>query len=103
MVLYCIHAHDNPGAAAKRAEHYPAHRAFLANSAHYGVEILASGPLVSDDGTHMIGSLLLVTAATREHVEAFSADDPFRKAGLWADVKIDRFNLRVGSIGAHTA
>lgn len=100
MPIYCIHGHDRPGATGLRDEHYAAHRAYLAASEALGVRILASGPLVSEDGASMIGSLLLVEAKDLLTVTRFNAGDPFRKAGLWSSVAIDRFSLRVGTIGS---
>ena len=100
MPLFCIHGLDRPDAASVRDEHYAAHRAYLAASEASGVRILASGPLVSGDGSRMIGSLLIVEADELGTVVACNAGDPFRKAGLWSSVAIDRFSLRVGSLGA---
>ncbi|KAF0119499.1 MAG: hypothetical protein FD152_4483 [Xanthobacteraceae bacterium] len=55
-----------------------------------------SGPLMSDDGEAMIGSLFLVEAPDRAHVEAFNHADPFHTAGIWQAVTITRFLRRQG-------
>lgn len=103
MPLYCIHGLDHPGVTARRAEHYAAHRAFLATSAEFGVTIHASGPLVSADGETMIGSLFIVEAADEADVRAFNAADPFEQANIWASLAITRFHLRRGRVGAVTS
>lgn len=55
-----------------------------------------SGPLMSDDGEAMIGSLFLVEAPDRAHVERFNRVDPFHAAGIWEQVTITRFLRRQG-------
>jgi uncharacterized protein YciI len=47
----------------------------------------------------MTGSLFLVEADSLATVTTFNAADPFAKAGLWASVSINRFNLRRGQVG----
>ncbi|GLR68499.1 hypothetical protein GCM10010909_31800 [Acidocella aquatica] len=96
MPLFALHALDRPGALALRLEHYAAHRAFVETDADYGITIALSGPLQSDDGETMIGSLFLIEAADRAAVEAFVAADPFTLAGVWGEVIITRFHRRKG-------
>jgi uncharacterized protein len=99
MPLYVIHALDKPGALQTRLDNYPAHRAYLGDADALGIRIMASGPLVTEDGSEMIGSLFLVEAEREMIVRAFSAGDPFAKAGLWASVDIRRFDLKRGAVG----
>ena len=96
MPLFALHALDRPGALALRLEHYAAHRAFVETDADYGITIALSGPLQTDDGETMIGSLFLIEAADRAAVEAFVAADPFTRAGVWGEVIITRFHRRRG-------
>ena len=93
QMLFVIHALDKPGALAERLAHYEAHKA---DAATHGVEIVMSGPLMDDDGSAMIGSLLLVEAPQRAAIERFNRADPFYAAGIWANVTITRFNRRQG-------
>jgi uncharacterized protein YciI len=53
-----------------------------------------TGPLVSDDGEKMIGSLFLVEAPGRDEVGAFNRTDPFTAAGIWERVSITGFVRR---------
>lgn len=92
MPHFIIHCLDAAGALPRRLAHYEAHKAYLATAP---LRILVSGPLVSDDGETMIGSLFLVEAPDRAAVEAFNAADPFHAAGIWASIHIHRFNKRV--------
>jgi uncharacterized protein len=100
MPLFCIHGLDHAGKAQVRAEAYAAHRAYLAEAAAKGVTIHASGPLVSDDGAAAIGSLFVVECADAAAAKAFNAGDPFAQAGLWREVRVNRFDLRRGAVGA---
>lgn len=92
MPHFIVHCLDAPDALPRRLEHYDAHRAYLSTAP---VRILVSGPLMSDDGETMIGSLFLIDAETRVAVESFNAADPFRQAGIWAEIRIHRFLKRV--------
>lgn len=55
-----------------------------------------SGPLVSDDGQTMIGSLFLIEAPSHAEVEAFNGADPFAAASIWEKVSITGFSRRQG-------
>lgn len=92
MPHFIVHCLDAPDALPRRLEHYEAHKAYLSSAP---VRILVSGPLMSDDGETMIGSLFLIDANTKAAVEAFNAADPFRRAGVWAEIRIHRFLKRV--------
>jgi len=95
-MLFVIHAVDRPGALPVRLANYEAHKAFLSDASPYGVRIVMSGPLVADDGTTMIGSLLLVETESRENVDRFHAADPFKQADIWERVTITAFLRRQG-------
>ena len=97
MPLFAVHALDRPNALAARLEHYPAHRSFVEGAARdFGVEIVMSGPLQSDDGEIMIGSLFIVDAADRATISRFIAADPFQAENVWGEVTITRFQRRKG-------
>ncbi|MCH8074488.1 MAG: YciI family protein [SAR324 cluster bacterium] len=95
-MLFIVHCLDRAGALPVRMDHYQAHREYLATLDSRPVEIVMSGPLVSDDGETMIGSFFLVAATGREAVEAFNQADPFHHAGIWESVRIHAFSKRVG-------
>jgi uncharacterized protein len=93
-MLFAIHALDGEAALPKRLEHAGAHRAHIAAAATYGVKIVISGPLVTDDGETMTGSLIVVEAGDREAAERFNANDPYSRAGVWEKVTISAFLKR---------
>lgn len=86
-----IISEDAPGAAALRAD-----KALMA--AHWAYElsikdrILAAGSLRGDDGQGPNGSLLIVTAESREAAMALIAADPATKAGLRGSITIRFWN-----------
>jgi uncharacterized protein YciI len=86
-MLYIIYQEDRPDAAAIRAATREAHLAYLEE--HKDILVLG-GALLAEDGKTRLGSVLIVNVAGREAAEAFSADEPFRKAGLFKSVKITR-------------
>jgi uncharacterized protein len=88
-----VHCLDHPGAMNKRLENYAAHKAYL--GATGAVKTIISGPLLAEDGETMIGSLFVFDAATLDDVIAFNRADPFNQAGVWDEISIRQFSLRV--------
>ena len=85
---YVIRTKDKPGHASLRAETRAEHLKYL--EAHKG-KLLAAGALLSDDGKEATGGLLIVDVENRKSAEAFIADDPFTKAGLFAKISVKRW------------
>jgi hypothetical protein len=94
MPLFAVHALDKADALPRRLEHYTAHRSFIETDQTHGVSVLISGPLQSDDGDTMIGSLFVIEAPGRAEVEVFTNTDPFTVHGVWGVVTITRFHRR---------
>jgi uncharacterized protein len=92
-MLFTIHALDKPDVTEKRQGAFDAHREHVANS---DIQIVMSGPLVSDDEKDVIGSFFLVDAPSREAVMDFHLNDPLYKADIWDSVNIQLFLKRVG-------
>jgi uncharacterized protein len=95
-MLFVIHALDAQGSAAKREQFYPEHRAHQDNAAAFDVAIVIAGPLVSDDGTTTLGSLIIVEAKARADADAFSRADPFHRNGVWQTVQVHAYLKRRG-------
>lgn len=89
---YVVHCLDHDGAVRKRLDNYEAHKDYLASAP---VRTVISGPLLADDGETMIGSCFVLEADSMAEVEAFNANDPFAKVGLWKQVSIHPFSKRV--------
>jgi uncharacterized protein len=81
-VAYCL---DKPGHAAVRAENRPAHLEFLKK---FTAQIVIAGPLLSDDGQQMVGSLLILEFENRAELDGCLKSDPYAKAGLFASVDV---------------
>ena len=77
FMVYCL---DKPSHLALRMETRPAHLKYLEG---FTKEIVLAGPLLADDGQTMIGSLFIMEFPSRQEAEAFAANDPFRKAGVF--------------------
>jgi uncharacterized protein YciI len=86
-MLYIIYQIDKADGAAIRAEQRAAHFAYL--DQHRDILVLG-GALLADDGTTREGSALIINVRSRDEAERFSANEPFRKAGLFQKVEIRR-------------
>lgn len=79
---------DRADAGDLRQQVRPLHKSYLAQVAD---RIAFAGPLLADDGTTMIGSLLAIDFASREAALAWLADEPFTRAGLYASSEVHAF------------
>ena len=86
-MLYILYQEDRPDAAAIRAAARESHLAYL--DRHKDILVLG-GALLAEDGTTSTGSVLIINVPNREAAESFSANEPFRKAGLFSSVRITR-------------
>ena len=87
---YIIHCTDKPDSTRVRAENREAHIAFLKSHRSH---LYTAGPTLGEDGESMNGSLLIVDFPDRAAVEAFAAEDPYAKAGLFESVVIKPWKL----------
>ena len=86
-MLYLIYGVDGPDAGRIRAATRDAHFAYLER--HRDILVLG-GATLADDGVARTGSVLIVNVASRAEADAFARDEPFRKAGLFAQHTITR-------------
>ena len=87
-MIYAFRLLDKPDSAALRQRVRPAYKAYLAAVAD---RIAFAGPLSHNDGVTMIGSLLVIDFASRDAAQAWLADEPFTRAGLYGGVEIHAF------------
>lgn len=87
-MIYIFSLIDKPDSGALRQRIRPEHKACLASMAE---RIAFAGPLVTDDGRTMLGSLLAIDFDSREAAHAWLADEPFTRAGLYASTSIHAF------------
>jgi uncharacterized protein YciI len=94
MPLFVLHCVDKPNSLDLRMATRQAH---LAYAGGFGGQMKLGGPLLDANG-EMAGSLIVMEAADLAEAEAFSADDPYTKAGLWERVDIKPFRATIGSL-----
>ncbi|WP_299444351.1 YciI family protein [uncultured Rhodospira sp.] len=85
FVIYCL---DKPNSRDLRLRTRNAH---LEHAKAHNEAIRLGGPLVTDDGEGMVGSLIVVDMPDKSAVEAFVRDDPYFQAGLFEAVLIRPF------------
>ncbi len=88
-MIYTFVLLDRSDGQALRTRVRPEHRAYLAKVAD---RMAFAGPLLADDGTTMIGSLLAIDFASRDEAKVWLDDEPFTRAGLYASVSIYAFS-----------
>ena len=87
-MLFVFHLRDRPGAGELRKAIRPAHKEYLARVAD---RICVAGPLLSDDQAQMIGSLLVIDFVSRAAAEAWLAEEPFTRAGVYESSVVTAF------------
>ncbi|MBB4286574.1 YciI family protein [Roseospira goensis] len=87
-MLFAIYCLDKPNSRTLRLETRAAH---LSHAKAQGDSIRLGGPLMTDDGQDMVGSLLIVDMPDKAAVEDFVRDDPYYQAGLFEAVLIRPF------------
>ena len=94
MPMFVLHCLDKPGALDLRMATREAHLAYVRPQMNL---LKLGGPLLDEKGD-MAGSLMIVEVADRAAAEAFSANDPYTKAGLWQKVEITPFRITLGQL-----
>ena len=98
-MLYIMVNEDRPASEATpiRDATREAHLAYLER--HKNIVVLG-GATLAEDGKARTGSVFIVNVTSREAAEKFSAEEPFRKAGLFQSVKITRMRRGQWNPGA---
>ena len=91
FVLTCI---DKPQSLALRMATREAHLAWVRGRIG---ELKLGGPFLDDKGD-MAGSLMILEEPDLAAAQAFSAEDPYTKAGLWQSVDIRPFRVTLGQL-----
>lgn len=90
-MLIAVICTDKPGALETRKANREAHLAYIKDT---GV-VAQAGPFLDADGM-MCGSLLVLEVEDMAAAQAWADGDPYAKAGLFADVRIEQWNRVVG-------
>jgi uncharacterized protein YciI len=99
MPLYCLTCIDKPKSLELRMANREAHLAHV-RDARQAVKL--GGPFIDTAGG-MAGSMILLEAPDLAAAEAFSAADPYTRAGLFERVEIREFRANVGTYVAPAA
>jgi len=86
-MLYIIYQEDAPDAASRRAAAREDHFAYLER---HRDRLVLGGALMAEDGVTRTGSVLILNVASLAEAEAFSREEPLRKAGVFSSVRISR-------------
>ena len=87
---FVIHGHDKPDGSARREPVGDAQLEYL--NAHKDITV-ARGPLLDDDGVKNIGTVLILDVANKAQAEAFWADVPFNRAGVYEWTTMERWRF----------
>lgn len=90
-MLIALIARDKPDALQTRLDNRAAHLAYIEET---GV-VAQAGPLLGTED-EMIGSLIILDVSDRAAAEAWAADDPYAKAGLFTSVDLIAWKKVVG-------
>jgi uncharacterized protein YciI len=88
-MIFAIMLMDRPGTAELRVQVRPEHRAYLALEAE---RMAFAGPLTSEDGKIVTGSLLVMDFPSKAAVDEWLSNEPFTKAGVYEKPIIHVFN-----------
>lgn len=93
MPLFILNARDKAGAIDIRMANRPAHLDWAKN---YADKIRMAGPVFAEDGETFAGSVFVIEMETLAEVQAWAAEDPYAKAGLFETVEIKHFAWLLG-------
>ncbi len=79
------------------ADHRKAQAMSLLSESDNYIRKIGSGPMESDDGKYMVGSMFIVEA-TRDEVDRFLEHDPFKVNGVWKQITVTRWMSMPGGI-----
>lgn len=89
MSLFVFQGLDKAEGLELRKATRPAHLEWVAQLAP---RVKIGGPVLAEDGTTPVGSMLVVEAESLGAARALFAQDPYALAGLWAETSVRPFN-----------
>ncbi|HCG70367.1 MAG TPA: hypothetical protein DE147_07895 [Gammaproteobacteria bacterium] len=85
-MLFALLCRDNDDGFELRKQTRPAHLDFLAAQ-----QVRFAGPMLSDDESTPIGSIVVIECSDLEQAKAIAAADPYNLAGLFRSVDVHPF------------
>jgi uncharacterized protein YciI len=86
---WAIYCWDKPGMAQTRRVLLAEQRAYVKR---FGEREIGYGHFVSDDGSEALGTSFFMQLADRAAADAFIADEPMNKAGIYQRVEVHRWS-----------
>ncbi|WP_264211751.1 YciI family protein [Leisingera thetidis] len=90
-MLIALIARDKPGHLQTRLDNRDAHLAYINDTG----AVAQAGPLLDQDG-NMAGSLVILDVEDMAAGEAWAANDPYSKAGLFEAVELITWKKVIG-------
>lgn len=85
-MLFALLCRDKDDGFELRKQTRPAHLGFLAAQ-----QVRFAGPMLSDDESTPIGSIVVIECSDLEQAKAIAAADPYNLAGLFRSVDVHPF------------
>ncbi|MBG6136785.1 YciI family protein [Longispora fulva] len=90
---YFVYGHDRPDVGDLRWERTEEHWTFMDG---YADVMIARGPTLTEDGEGVTGSVHIVDLPDSAAARAFAYDEPYYRAGVFADVLVRRWSNTLG-------
>jgi uncharacterized protein YciI len=94
MPLFVLHCLDKPNNLQGRMDARGAHLDYVKQTA---ANFRMGGPYLDEAG-QMVGSLVIIEARDLAEAKAWSANDPYVKAGVFETVEIRPFRVTAGGL-----
>src|SRR5215210_6359880 len=86
---WAIYCWDKPGTAGARRERLAEQKKYVAG---FRERVIGYGHFVSDDGRETLGTSFFMQLDDRAAADAFVANEPMSKAGVFGKVEINRWS-----------
>jgi len=93
LQMYVCEMIDGPDGGERRKGAGPAHHAYQKSVME---AFIARGPMRSDDATKAIGTTYIIQVKDRAAAEAFIAAEPLNQAGVFSEIRINRWRFGKG-------
>ncbi len=93
MPQFILLCRDKPDSLALRTKTRPAHLDYFGK---FGSRLILGGPMLDDDG-NPAGSMLVIDAADEAEANDIAAHDPYKQAGLFAEVSVIAFKTVIAN------
>lgn len=95
MTIFAVYCVDKPNSLELRMATREAHLAYVGG---FRDQLRLGGPMLNESGD-MAGSIIFLEMDSIAQAQAFAADDPYNKAGLFERVDITAFRPSLGKLG----